>query len=399
MFTTEELDNYADILIWGLKTSRRTPFASGDVVLLRFDLPAMPLAETVYAHLLDLRLHPVLRLNPTTRMEKSFYDLSSYNQLVFQAPGEQELMERLNGVVSLLAPEELTHLAGINPEDIALTQVARKPLRDIMQHREEEGMLGWTLCLYPTPALAAAAGLSPEQYAAQIRAACLLDHSQPVHDWTRMWREMQEIKAWLSSLAIESLHVESARMDVRLLLGESRRFIGLTGHNIPSFEVYVSPDWRGTEGVYYADLPSFRSGNLVRGVRLEFAGGLLIEATAEAGQEFVRRQLAMDAGASRVGEFSLTDRRFSRIDRFMAHTLFDENFGGDHGNCHLALGGSYADTFAGDAASLTPERKDALGFNASALHWDLVNTEDKRVRATLAGGEKLTIYENGQFIR
>ncbi len=399
MFSSDELDNYADILIWGLKTSRRTPFSSGDVVLLRFDAQALPLAEAVYARLLDLRVHPVLRLNPTAGMERSFFDLSSYNQLVFQAPGEQELMERLNGVISLLAPEELTHLSGANPEDIALTQVARKPLRDIMQRREEEGSLGWTLCLYPTPALAAAAGLSLEDYAAQIRAACLLDHSQPVHDWTLMWREMQEIKAWLSSLDILSLHVESACVDVRLTLGQSRRFIGLTGHNIPSFEVYVSPDWRGTDGVYFADLPTFRSGNLIRGVRLTFENGRLTAAGAEEGQDFVQRQLAMDPGASRVGEFSLTDRRFSRIDHFMAHTLFDENFGGAHGNCHLALGGSYADTYTGDLATLTTERKETLGFNASALHWDLVNTEDKRVRAKLAGGSTLTIYENGQFVR
>ena len=399
MFSSDELDNYADILIWGLKTSRRTPFSSGDVVLLRFDAQALPLAEAVYARLLDLRVHPVLRLNPTAGMERSFFDLSSYNQLVFQAPGEQELMERLNGVISLLAPEALTHLSGANPEDIALTQVARKPLRDIMQRREEEGSLGWTLCLYPTPALAAAAGLSLEDYAAQIRAACLLDHSQPVHDWTLMWCEMQEIKAWLSSLDILSLHVESACVDVRLTLGQSRRFIGLTGHNIPSFEVYVSPDWRGTDGVYFADLPTFRSGNLIRGVRLTFEDGRLTAAGAEEGQDFVQRQLAMDPGASRVGEFSLTDRRFSRIDHFMAHTLFDENFGGAHGNCHLALGGSYADTYAGDPATLTTERKETLGFNASALHWDLVNTEDKRVRAKLAGGSTLTIYENGQFVR
>ena len=45
------------------------------------------------------------------------------------------------------------------------------------------------------------------------------------------------------------------------------------------------------------------------------------------------------------GEFSLTDKRFSKIDRFMASTLYDENFGGNNGNCHLAVGASYSDTF------------------------------------------------------
>ena len=105
----------------------------------------------------------------------------------------------------------------------------------------------------------------------------------------------------------------------------------------------------------------------------------------------------MVRGASRLGEFSLTDKRFSKINRFMASTLFDENFGGRWGNCHVALGASYADTYSGNVQSLTKEKKARLGFNDSALHWDLVNTEKKRVVAHLADGRRTTIYENGCF--
>jgi aminopeptidase len=93
----------------------------------------------------------------------------------------------------------------------------------------------------------------------------------------------------------------------------------------------------------------------------------------------------------------LTDRRFSKINKFMANTIFDENYGGSFGNCHIAVGASYSDTFSGDPKKLTKEMKKDLGFNDSALHWDLVNTEKKRVTARLAGGEKVTIYENGIF--
>ena len=34
----------------------------------------------------------------------------------------------------------------------------------------------------------------------------------------------------------------------------------------------------------------------------------------------------------------MTDARLSRIDRFMASTLYDENVGGPFGNTHLAVG-------------------------------------------------------------
>ena len=106
----------------------------------------------------------------------------------------------------------------------------------------------------------------------------------------------------------------------------------------------------------------------------------------------------MDQGANKIGEFSLTDRRFSRIDRFMANTLFDENYGGTYGNCHLALGSSYSDSYTGGLKQLTSAAKKKLGFNDSALHWDLVNTAKKRVTAQLASGEKIVIYRNGRFL-
>jgi aminopeptidase len=81
----------------------------------------------------------------------------------------------------------------------------------------------------------------------------------------------------------------------------------------------------------------------------------------------------------------------------MADTLFDENFGGAYGNCHIALGASYSDTFRGKPALLTKKFKQQLGFNDSALHWDLVNTEKKTVTAHLVGGRTQVIYENGRF--
>ena len=81
----------------------------------------------------------------------------------------------------------------------------------------------------------------------------------------------------------------------------------------------------------------------------------------------------------------------------MANTLYDENHGGRYGNCHLALGLSYSDTFDGDPSELTKDLKKDLGFNDSALHWDLVNTEKKRVTAFLKTGREKVIYEEGMF--
>jgi len=198
-------------------------------------------------------------------------------------------------------------------------------------------------------------------------------------------------------MAVKAYHIESERIDLIITPGEKRRWIGISGHNIPSFELFLSPDWQGTEGIYYANQPSFHNGNYVEGVRLEFKQGAAIKIQAHKNENFVRKQLSMDQGANKVGEFSLTDIRFSKIDRFMANTLYDENYGGRYGNCHLAVGSSYSDTFSGNPARLTKEIKEKLGFNDSALHWDLINTEPKTVSAVLKSGKRVIIYENGQF--
>jgi aminopeptidase len=63
----------------------------------------------------------------------------------------------------------------------------------------------------------------------------------------------------------------------------------------------------------------------------------------------------------------------------------------------VALGSSYSDTFSGDPSRLTPALKKKLGFNDSALHWDLVNTEPKTVTAHMADGGKVLIYDRGEF--
>lgn len=398
MFTDLELAKYARTLWWGLTTARIKPYQRGDVILLRFDQGATPLAEAVFDLLIEKGMVPVPRQNLTSSMEVSFYGKGSDAQIKTVPPGDRELMENLSGLISLIAPASLTHLSGTDPAKIGLAAVARKFLREIMEGREQTGAFGWTLCAYPTAEQARCAGLTVEEYAAQIKQACFLDAPDPEAKWMEIHAEVTRVKEALGKLDIKSLRIESANCDLTVTPGEARRWLGVSGHNIPSFEVFLSPDWRGTEGVYYADQPSYRSGNRVEGVRLIFKEGRVVESTAREGHDFVQKQLAMDPGAAQLGEFSLTDRRHSRINAFMASTLFDENFGGPFGNCHVAVGASYADTYAGDQAQLDAARKEALGFNDSALHWDLVNTEDKTVTATLQDGGSLVIYRSGEFI-
>jgi aminopeptidase len=397
MLTELQLQRYADILLWALNTARKKKFKKNDIVLLRYQIPAMRLAEILNARLLKMGMHPVQRLMPTALMEKNFYQLSNPRQLEFTAPGEKALYQRLNGSIFLYAPDSITHLSNIDPRRVGKATIAKKFLRDILDKREQKGDFSWTLCVLPTKELARHAKISIKEYSRQIANACYLNKKLPVSEWQNIYKNITRIKKWLNSFKVSNLHIESKNVDLIITPGEKRRWIGLSGHNIPSFETFLSPDWRGTRGVYYANQPSFRSGNYVKGVRLEFEKGSAITVSAEEGERFLKKQLTMDGGANKVGEFSLTDKRFSRISVFMANTLYDENHGGRFGNCHVALGSSYTDTYKGHPAELTAALKKKLGFNDSALHWDLVNTERKKVTAQLTSGKRVAIYENGKF--
>jgi aminopeptidase len=397
MLTERNLEKYADVLLSALQTAKKVSMKKNEIVLIQYDLPALRLAEILYARLLDLGIRPVQRMSATCGMELSFYQKANPSQLTFIAPGDKELFGNINGRIFLHAPESLTHLKDIDPAKIGKAIVARKSIKDILDKREELRKYSWTLCLLPTEELARQAKMTLAQYTAQVIKGCYLDKDDPVAEWLRIHKEVSIIKKRLSSLPVKYFHMESAKMDLKITPGNMRKWAGVSGHNMPSFEIFVSPDWRGTEGVYFANLPSFRSGNYIEDVRITFAKGKAIKIEAKRGEEFVKKQLVMDAGAGRVGEFSLTDKRFSRIDRFMAETLFDENFGGKEGNCHIALGSSYSDTYSGDLAKLTPALKKELGFNDSALHWDFVNTEQKTVTAHLTDGKKVIIYDRGIF--
>ncbi len=397
MLSSAQMEKYADVLIWGLETARTKPFKPYDVILLRYESPSLPLAEALHRKLLQRKWNVVVRglLNPV--MERDFFSYTDSRQRKFIGDWEEAFFEQINGNIFLSAPESLTHLRDVDPKRINEATIARRALRRIMERREEQGLFGWTLCTYPTGEPARRAGLSDREYAGQIIKACFLNDRDPVARWKGIYADSMEIKKWLNRLPLKTIRVESKSFDLSIRLGDKRRFLGVSGHNIPSFEIFTSPDWRGTSGTYYANLPSYRSGNLVKGVRLEFRNGSVVKARAAQGESFLKKMMTMDPGACRVGEFSLTDRRFSRIDRFMADTLFDENFGGPAGNCHIAIGNSYSDTFVGNPATLTAAAKKKLGYNDSALHWDLVNTEEKTVTAELAGGKKMLLYEKGMF--
>jgi aminopeptidase len=335
--------------------------------------------------------------DPEVNLARDFYELASEQQLDY-FPGSymRGLVDQIDHQVTVIAPGDPRSLDTVDPARIMRRGEAMRTLLDWRNEKENAGRFTWTLGLYGTPGMAAEASMDVEEYWEQIIHACFLDSEQPLERWREVGERLEATREWLDSLAIERVHVEGEDADLWVSIGEQRRWLGGRGRNIPSFELFTSPDWRGTEGWIYCNQPLYRYGNLVKGIRLTFADGRVTHASAEENERVLTEMIATE-GADRVGEFSLTDRRFSRITRFMAQTLYDENVGGTYGNTHIAVGRSYQDAYTGDPASLSQDDWQRLGFNNSSVHTDIVSTTDRVVTATLRGGGERVIYRDGEF--
>ena len=328
---------------------------------------------------------------------KAFFELASEEQ-IDHFPGHylRGLVDEMDHQVSVIAEADPHALETVDPARIMRRGVALRELMDWRGEKENEGRFTWTLGLYGTQAMAAEAEMGLEQYWEQIVGACFLDEEDPIARWREVGAMIERYRERLDALEIERVHVEGEDADLWVTLGEKRRWLGGRGRNIPSFELFTSPDWRGTEGWIRFNQPLYRYGNLVKGISLRFENGRVVESAAEQNEAVLREMIATE-GADRVGEFSLTDRRLSRITRFMAHTLYDENVGGPFGNTHLALGRSYQDAYDGDPADVSEQEWTRLGFNNSSVHTDIVSTSDRLVTAELHGGGRQVIYRDGEF--
>jgi len=390
------VNKYAQVIInFALNSGKG--IRPGEIVLCNIPDVAKPLALALQTTILKSKGHPLIRLIPT-QFSKAFFAHASKDQLTFfpknYLKAKTNLIDHQVNVIADVDPQELVHT---DPKKIFLKRDAFKPYQDWITDKEVKGKFTWTTVLWGVPAKAKQVNLSYKKYWNQIIEACFLDTQNPIIKWRQIIKVQKQTLRKINLLKIASLHMIGKDTDLHITLGANRIFNGGSGRNIPSFEIFTSPDWRGTQGYFYANQPLYRYGNIVKDIRLDFDKGKVIKAKAGIGNSLLK-QMLKTKNADKLGEFSLTDKRFSRLTHVMAETLYDENIGGPFGNTHIAIGKSYKDCYRGtDASSLTSKDWQKIGFNDSPEHTDIISTTDRTVTATLINGVKKIIYKNGQF--
>lgn len=404
----EILTKYADVLVnFALGGGRG--ITKGDVVRVSASESAKPLFIAVCNAVVSAGGHVISNYGPDDEhgdkrrnisVSRYFYEHASDEQLTF-FPRKYlaGLADEIDHSIFILAEADPHALKGIEPKKIMTRGKALKPFKDMLNKKEWQNKFTWTIALYGTPAMAKEAGLSEKEYWNQIIKACFLDEENPIAKWKQVYRDIEKYRSRLNNLSprIDKLHAVGPDMDIWFTLGEKRAWHAGSGRNIPSFEIFTSPDWRGTEGWIRFNQPLYRYSNKITGIQLWFKSGRVVKSSAKTNEKLLKEMIATE-GADKIGEYSLTDSRHSRITKFMAETLFDENMGGPYGNTHLALGMSYRDTYAGDVSKLTDAEAKRLGFNDSSVHTDIISTTRRTVTAHLKDGSTKVIYKDGRFV-
>jgi aminopeptidase len=158
--------------------------------------------------------------------------------------------------------------------------------------------------------------------------------------------------------------------------------------NLPTEEIFTTPDARRTEGHVRSTYPLLAQGKVVEGLELTFEGGRIVDVQASKGAEIVRGQVESDDGAAMLGEVALVDgtSRVGKSGIVFVDTLFDEN-----ATAHIAYGQGFP--FAVDGAEdMSPEEQHANGVSHSSIHTDLmIGGPEVDVDGITADGEEVPI--------
>jgi len=249
----------------------------------------------------------------------------------------------------------------------------------------------WAAVVHPELEPAAALATLNEELVYLLR----LDEPDAGAAWRERGAQLQDVAARLTELRFDAIRFQGPGTDLTIGLLPTSRFAGggstnLDGirsiSNLPTEEVFTAPDPLRADGVVSATKPLDVSGTVVKGLRVRFEAGRVVDIEAEAGADALRARCAKDDGASRLGELALVDRegRIGKSGITYFNTLLDENAAS-----HLALGGAYA-TSVGEA--------DRERINKSMIHVDfMIGSDDVAVTGLRADGAEVPVLCGGSW--
>ncbi len=306
--------------------------------------------------------------------------------------------------------EDPLAMAGVDPAKRANRQIAAHEACRAWRDGMDFGRNVWCIIGGASPAWAARVfpDLPADQATARLweaiftTARCTGD--DPAANWAAHQKSFEEKKAWLNAQRFDALHYTNGLgTDLTIGLnpghvweggGETTQDGTLFFPNMPTEEVFTTPDRTRADGVVYASLPLNHGGSLVDGFHVEFKDGRVAGCAAEVGQDVLEQIIGTDEGAHHLGECALVPKTspIKQEGILFLNTLFDENAA-----CHLALGMGFPECLEG-GRDLTSDELVARGVNQSATHVDfMIGTDDLAIDGITADGTVVPVFRDGTW--
>jgi aminopeptidase len=298
----------------------------------------LDLASEIYKEASKLGGSPLIVMTPS-EVNRAYYEVTPEEYLNLFPNHMYELTKASDVIFSIRSDINTKTLGNVDPKK----QTRRdKTLRKIQDERLSKR---WCLTQTPTPGYAQDADMSLKEYEDFVYSAILID-------WRSQRAQMEKLKKALDPA--DRVQIVGENTDLTMSIKGRNAIVGDATHNVPGGEVYTAPVDDSAEGEIWFDLPGIRYGREIRGVRLKFSKGQVVDYSAETNEHVLKSIIETDQGSKRIGELGIGTNR--GIKRFTKNILFDEKIGD---TIHLALGRAY---------------KDCLGVNESAIHWDIIKT-------------------------
>jgi aminopeptidase len=283
-------------------------------------------------------------------------------------------------------PDLLADLPGERVGKARMVELAAEATR-----QTNEGLNNWTVVGVPNEGWAAQMFGEPdvERLWEAVEYCVRLDVDDPVAAWREHVGRLGARARRLNELGVDAIRFRGPGTDLTVGLLPESRWQGCESMtsggipyvaNMPTEEVFTTPDWRRTEGLVRSTRPLALYGRIVRGLTVRFEEGRIVEVGAEEGEDVVRGQLESDERAGFLGEVALVDgdSRIGKTGMTFLETLFDEN-----ATCHVAYGAAYAEAVEGGVIE---------GVNVSTVHTDfMIGGPEVDVDAMLRDGTEVPL--------
>ncbi len=346
----------ADLLVHystEVKPGERVMIAMGEI-------DSFPLTQAVYEAAIQAGAHVQVQFLSES-LRHSLLRFGTPEQLAWTPEIEAHGMHWADVYFGLRGAYPLDQHADIPAERLTLSQEALGKISNLRWQQTR-----WCLTRVPNPYLAEQAGTDLETMLGMYFSACLIDWRTETQAWEEIARHLAQGS---------HLRLVGAGTDLGVSIAGRRWCVGNGKLNMPDGEIFTAPVTATVNGRIAFDFPGVLGGRLMHGISLSWRDGELTEARSRTHQDYLRAILAVDAGASRIGEFGVGTN--PHVDRFCKDILLDEKIGG---TVHIALGRAY------------PE---CGGENHSAIHWDLVKDMRQGGQVYLDGKK---VFEDGRFV-